>query len=105
MSTNQSKIDVSVRITGKLPRKRKPENFELQIPDGVELSLLDSVATTIALGFIETHKIRDASAYYAFWGVSESTSIDSNGEQQLMVFRDLFPPVKIALALGLPLKK
>lgn len=74
-------------ITGKLPRKRKVEKFEVRLEgDTIE------EATSKLKELIVTHSIRNPEkAGMNVWNCSETEFVDSNGVTQTLVMRSIFP--------------
>lgn len=75
-----------VRVTGFLPRKRKPSTLEARMsgPDIEE-------AKRLANDLVAEHKLRNPNASYNCWGISETDFTDSNGQKQTLVMRNIFP--------------
>lgn len=87
---------------GKLPRKRKIERFEVNMQDdGSPYSAIKALQK-----LVKEHKIRDAhGACIQLWHGHETEFTDSNGQKQVMVFRNLFPSgAAIALDINEVLK-
>lgn len=75
-----------VRVTGFLPRKRKPSTLEARMsgPDLEE-------AKRLAQELVANHRLRNPKASYNCWGIQESDFTDSNGQKQTLVMRNIFP--------------
>lgn len=73
-------------VIAKLPRKRKEQRFEVRC-DGTPI---DAVAKLREL--IKTQGLRDVrAAQVQLWHGHETDFVDSNGLNQTMVFRNIFP--------------
>jgi len=75
-------------ILGTLPRKRKEQRFEIMVESGH-----CSIAATEALiKLIAMHNIKNVrGAQVQLWHGSETDFVDSTGEKQTIVMRNLFP--------------
>lgn len=84
-----------VRVSGCLPRKRKPTTLEARMsgPDLEE-------AKRLAKELVAKHKLRNPAASYNCWDIEESDFTDSQGQKQTLVMRAIFPrgnSVEVAL--------
>jgi hypothetical protein len=75
-----------LQVYGKRPRKRKHDRFEVRL-DAPDMDKAKDEVKRV----VETHKLREVKASYAPWGVSESKFTDSNGVEQTLVMRNIFP--------------
>ena len=71
-------------VYGKLPRKRKTEMFEFRISSHSE-------GETKVKELIAERKIRVEKAWTQYWRGSELYFVDSDGKQQTIEMRNLFP--------------
>jgi len=87
-----------VTVTAKLPRKHKAQTFETQLQGDTQTEAVEK-----ARELIKTLDLRKVShVNMQLWNVSESDFVDSNGEKQVLVTRNIYPSGS-AIAIDLAL--
>lgn len=87
----EQKTAAYLTVVGKAPRKRKSDHFERRLPESATSLMLMTQAKEMAMEIVRDNKLRDAKASFAYWGISESSFIDADGNEETIVFRNIFP--------------
>jgi hypothetical protein len=76
-----------VSLTAKLPRKRTEQRFEARMTGSDHIE-----AKRLATDLITTHKLREVRGVaMQLWNISELPFVDSDGVNQVIVMRSIFP--------------
>lgn len=85
--TQQSTLAYYASVVAKEPRKRKAKRYEVRLERPSKELAADALRK-----LIEEHGLRDVQyATIQGWGISESKFTDSEGKEQTLVMRNLFP--------------